>query len=118
MSAEDEKKEDKCSTDIWILEILVKSANNLPDLDFGSKDKTDPVCKVSFKDPSNGGIYVWRTEEIFDELDPKWNESNSWPLFFKPPNDLLISFEIFDIDSFSHADKCGKVVLKLSDING
>eukprot|EP00483_Globobulimina_turgida_P000971 UN00973 len=119
MSTEDEKKQEELSTDVfYVLNILVKSAHNLPDLDFGKKDKTDPLCKVSFIDPSNGGRYVWSTSEVFDDLNPKWNESNSWPLFFDPPDNLLITFEVFDVDSFTQAEMCGKVTLKLSELDG
>ena len=101
---------------IYILSIMVKSGANLPDLDFGAKDHTDPVVTVSFKDPTTGCSFVWRTTEIYDELNPVWNESHSWPLLFNPPDDLMITFDVLDVDSFTKSDKVGKLILKLSDI--
>ena len=112
----DEKENDAKCSDVYVLSILVKSAKDLPDLDFGSKDKTDPVCKVSFQDPITKCSYVWRTSEIHDELNPKWMESNSWPLLFNPPDNLPIRFEVYDVDSFTSADQVGEVTIQLAKI--
>ena len=116
MADEKEQQMEEEATDIYILSIMVKSGKDLPDLDFGVKDHTDPVCVVKFKDPTSGCSFVWRTTEIYDELNPVWNESYSWPLFFDPPDDMEITFEVLDVDSFTHSDKVGKLQLKLSEI--
>merc|ERR1719495_1305990 len=106
--------------DIYVLNIMVKSAKNLPDLDQNlvGKDHTDAVCTVSFKDPTTGCSFVWRTTVIDDKLNPVWNESNSWPLFFDPSDDLEITFDIVDVDTFTKSDPVGKLTLKLKEIDG
>jgi len=108
------------TTDIYVLNIMVKSAKNLPDLDQNlvGKDHTDAVCTVSFKDPTTGCSFVWRTTENRNELNPVWNESNSWPLFFDPSDDLEITFDIVDVDTFTKSQPVGKLTLKLKDIDG
>merc|ERR1712154_644880 len=66
----------------------------------------------------SGCCYVWKTSEIFDNLNPIWNETNSWSLLFNPTDDLVVNFELFDVDSFTNADKIGKISLKLGQIDG
>jgi len=102
--------------DIYVLSIMVKSAKNLPDLDHVTR--TDPMCTVSFEDPTTGCSFVWRTKVIDDKLNPVWNESNSWPLFFDPSDDLEITFDIVDVDTFTKSDPAGKLTLKLKEIDG
>jgi len=110
------------TSDIYVLSIMVKKAKNLPNLDDDLPDvvngRTDPVCSVSFKDPTTGCSFVWRTTVIDDKLNPVWNESNSWPLFFDPSDDLEITFDIVDVDTFTKSQPVGKLTLKLKDIDG
>jgi len=113
------------TTDIYVLNIMVKSAKNLPDLDqnYVGKDHTDAVCTVSFKDPSKDpttgwGSFVWRTTEKRNELNPVWNESNSWPLFFDPSDVEEIKFDIVDVDTFTKSESVDKFTLKGKDIDG
>eukprot|EP00486_Rosalina_sp_Unknown_P000723 CAMPEP_0201569812 /NCGR_PEP_ID=MMETSP0190_2-20130828/11723_1 /ASSEMBLY_ACC=CAM_ASM_000263 /TAXON_ID=37353 /ORGANISM="Rosalina sp." /LENGTH=277 /DNA_ID=CAMNT_0047992597 /DNA_START=8 /DNA_END=841 /DNA_ORIENTATION=- len=115
-----DSKEDESykQTEVYILSITVKKATGLPDLDksISSKDVTDPVCQVTFADPSTKNKYNWRTSEIRDNLNPVWNETNSWPLLFNPPDNLPITFEIWDVDSFTSSDEVGKVTIELGKI--
>ena len=74
------------------------------------------VCEVSFVDPSTKNKYIWRTSEIMDDLNPVWNETMSWPLLFNPPDNMPITFEIWDIDSFTSRDEVGKVTVELGKI--
>jgi len=110
--------------DIYVLSITVKSAKNLPDLDpnvmalVGKKDHTDAVCTVSFQHPTTGNSFVWRTRAIPDDLNPEWNESNSWALFFDPSDDLEITFDIVDVDTITKSDQVGKLKLALKEIDG
>ena len=90
---------------------MVNSAQNLPHLNI------DPICQVSFSDPTSGCLYICDSSQSGNDLNPEWNQTHSWPLFFKPiDKDLIIHFKIYCIDSLNHNKQIGNVHLKLSEI--
>ncbi|KAF7636949.1 C2 domain-containing protein [Meloidogyne graminicola] len=99
---------------------LMLEARNLMDKDFLSK--SDPICIVYLKGlglKSEEYFEIGRTEVIYNNLNPKWNNKIHLDYFFETKQ--ILRFDIYDIDAndpvdLSRHDFLGRCECHLADI--
>jgi len=90
------------------LQVWIKSATQLANMDTGINNKSDPYVRV-FLDEKE----IMKTKVIKNNLNPVWNERSGLKLSSK--RNALI-FRVFDKDRFTRDDLIGEVSVNLDDL--
>ena len=90
------------------LQIVVKSASNLPNLERFSK--SDPMTVLVFQGVKH------KTKVISNNLDPMWDETFEWPLQVALSATEVIQIEVFDHEKLGKNRLLGRGEVSMRDV--